>query len=128
MSVESCPKCDSSSFYHDSDTGVNECLKCGHKWKKPTMKELMKGEVLDGFVEAQRVKPLTEFTGGEKFWTDIDVQIEDETKAHDEYRRLAREGERLGIIGWISLDNIATDELKHKELLWALKITNKRTT
>ena len=25
------------------------------------MKELMKGEVLDGFVEAQRVKPLTEF-------------------------------------------------------------------
>ena len=121
MSAESCPKCGSTSFYHASDTGVDECLKCGHKWKKPTMKELMKGEVLDGFVEAQRVKPLTEFTGGEKFWTDIDVQIEDETKAYDEYRRLAREAEQLGIAGGSWLDDIAVDEARHKETLLAIK-------
>jgi len=121
MSVESCPKCGSSSFYHESKTCVNECLKCGYKWKKPTMKELMKGEVLDGFVEAQRAKPLTEFTGGEKFWTDIDVQIEDETKAHDEYRRLAREAEQLGIACGSWLDDIAVDEARHKETLLAIK-------
>ncbi len=29
--------------------------------KKPTLKELMTGKVLDGYVEAARVKPLTEF-------------------------------------------------------------------
>ena len=29
--------------------------------KKPTLKELFKGEVLTGYVEASRVKPLTEF-------------------------------------------------------------------
>lgn len=62
MSVESCPKCGSSNLYHESKTGVYECLKCGHKWKRPTMKELMIGTVLDGYVEAARVKPLTEFS------------------------------------------------------------------
>lgn len=31
------------------------------KKKHPTIKELMKGEVLDGYIEAARVKPLTEF-------------------------------------------------------------------
>ena len=29
--------------------------------KQPTLKELFKGEVLTGYVEASRVKPLTEF-------------------------------------------------------------------
>lgn len=29
--------------------------------KKPTLKELMTGKVLDGYLEAARVKPLTEF-------------------------------------------------------------------
>jgi len=62
MSVESCPKCGSTNTFHEAKTGVTECLKCGHKWKRPTIKELMKGEVLDGFVEAQRVRPLTEFS------------------------------------------------------------------
>jgi len=57
-----CPRCQSSNTFHDAKTGVTECLKCGHKWKKPTIKEFMKGEVLDGFVEAARVKPLTEFS------------------------------------------------------------------
>jgi len=34
--------------------------------KKPTLKELFKGEVLTGYVEAGRVRPLTEFTVEEK--------------------------------------------------------------
>lgn len=62
MSTESCPKCGHTGFYHDYKTGVNKCSKCGHEWKKPTMKELMAGTVLDGALEATRVKPLTEFS------------------------------------------------------------------
>jgi hypothetical protein len=61
MSVVACPKCGSNNIYYKKETGVHECLKCGHKWKQPTMKELMAGTVLDGFIEAQRTKPLTEF-------------------------------------------------------------------
>lgn len=54
------------------------------------------------------------------FWNDLKLQIEDEQKAHDTYRDLAREAERLGIIGWNLLDNIAMDETRHKEILVAL--------
>jgi len=41
-----------------------KCIWCGKEEKvpkKPTIKELMKGEVLNGYVEAARVRPLTEF-------------------------------------------------------------------
>jgi hypothetical protein len=140
------------------------CIYCQEK--RPSIKELMKGTVLDGYVEAQRVKPLTEFMSTkmaevdelgktmlkasdvgdwdtynkakarreqliremqeveektEKFWRDIDAQIEDETKAHDEYTRLAREAEQLGIAGWRQLDDVAMDEARHEGTLLAMK-------
>lgn len=41
-----------------------KCIWCGKEEKvpkRPTLKELFRGEVLDGFVEAARVRPLNEF-------------------------------------------------------------------
>lgn len=90
------------------------CPKCGVLYKG---NHVCKGKE----VATATQSPIRVEEREEKFWRDIDVQIEDETKAHDEYRRLARESEQLGIAGWNWLDDIAVDEARHKETLLVIK-------
>ena len=65
------PKRNASIFLKQ---GVAELVR--KEKRKPTLKEKFKGEVLTGYVEAARVKPLTEFFEGKRKRDELLAEVE----------------------------------------------------